>query len=88
MMKKTLITLISLTAALLLISGCKSKDTNPQIIENSDGSVTFTTINGGDLGTLSAQEYDLMVKAAIANSSTRSSFAKAFATQLKHTLGL
>ena len=58
MMKKTLIALISLTAALLLITGCKSKDTNPQIIENSDGSVSITRIDEDGKAILFNKKHD------------------------------
>ena len=52
--------------------------------QNEDGSITFTDNSDLEVGTISVEEFDSLVKAAIANSSTRSSFAKAFATQLKH----
>ena len=42
MMKRTLLTI---AAALLLITGCSSKNKTPQTIENSDGSVSITRID-------------------------------------------
>lgn len=56
--------------------------------ENPDNSVTFFNKNGYEVGTIDSQEYDMLVRTAITRSSTRQSFAKAFATQLKHALDL
>lgn len=56
--------------------------------ENSDGSVTFFNSANYEIATLTAKEYDQLVIAAIKRSSTRSSFTKAFATQLKRALNL
>lgn len=56
--------------------------------ENEDGSVTFTNSQNLEIATISSTEFDNLVRNAIANSSTRQSFAKAFATQLKRTLDM
>lgn len=55
--------------------------------ENEDNSVTFTD-SYGEVGTITADQFDTLVRDAIANSSTRSAFSKAFATRLKRALGL
>lgn len=56
--------------------------------ENSDGSITFTNNSGLEVATITSKEFDYLVRSAIANSSTRQSFAKAFATRLKRELEL
>lgn len=56
--------------------------------ENQDTSITFRDKTRSEIATVSAKEFDMAVRNAIANSSTRQSFAKAFATQLKHMLDL
>lgn len=56
--------------------------------ENADGSITFTNSAGAEINTISSADFDNMVREAIANSSTRRGFAKAFAAQIKHALDL
>ncbi len=54
MMKGTLITLV---AGLLLFTGCTAKNTDPQVIENSDGSVTITRIDEDEKAILFNKNY-------------------------------
>lgn len=55
MMKRTLLTL---AAALLLLTGCNSKNSDPQTIENSDGSVSITRIDEDGKAVLFNKKYD------------------------------
>ena len=73
---------------LMTLEGSAANKLGISFEEANDGSITFKDHDGAAIASLTSQEYDNIVEDAIKNSSTRSSFTKAFATRLKHILGL